>query len=139
MTRSAITLQRHTASSFELPPDLLETIAEQAERREREDAQGKRRARAKRLCGLAVLAVDTLRQGPPKLAAEVEGAIHDVAAGVEALATFELAVRRYQEPSPEQRQAAGRVIEHTALGWALDKVEKLVQAHERAEAERRRR
>jgi hypothetical protein len=125
-------------SEFTIPPDLLETIEEQAERAAREQQEATRRAHAKRLCGLAVLAVETLRQGPHKLAQAVEQAIHDVGAGVEALATFELAVRRYQTPTPEQRKAAGAVIEHAPLAWALGEVEKLVRNYEREQEDRKR-
>lgn len=125
--------------AFELPADLLETIEETGRRVEAENQQAARRARCKRLCGLAVLAVDSLREGSPKLRQEVEAAIHDVGAGVEALATFELAVRRYERPTDEQRRAAGAVIENAALGWALDNVEKLVRADAREREQGRKR
>jgi predicted DNA-binding protein len=123
---------------FALPPDLLETIEEQAERAEREAAVAKRRTAAKRLCGLAVLAVESLREGSPKLRQAVEAAIHDVGDAVLALDAFETAVRRYQTPTPEQRKAAAAVIEHAPLGWALEQVEKLVRAEQREQEAKRR-
>jgi hypothetical protein len=125
--------------AFELPPSLLARIDEDDRRIRAERVRQERRHRAKRLCGLAMLAVDTLREGPQKLAAEVEAAIHDVGAGVEALASYELVARRHEQPSAEQRRAVAAVIDHAPLEWALDKVEKVVRAEERARQEAKRR
>jgi hypothetical protein len=126
-------------NAFELPPSLLARIDEDDRRVRAERARAERRNRAKRLCGLAMLAVDTLRQGPPALAREVEAIVHDVGAGVEALASYELVARRHEQPSTEQRRAVAAVIDHAPLAWALDKVEKLVRQAERAQQEAKRR
>lgn len=126
-------------NAFELPPSLLARIDEDDRRVKAERARAERRDRAKRLCGLAVLAVDTLREGPPALAQQVEQLVHDVGAGVEALASYELVVRRHEQPSTEQRRAVAAVIDYAPLSLALDKVEKVVRQADRDNQERKRR
>jgi hypothetical protein len=127
-----------TLGAFEVPPDLLETLDEQAARQRAELATQQRRERAKRLCSLAAVAVDALRAGG-KLGADVEAAIHDVGDAVLALDAYERIARVHGDPTREQKRAAGAVVELPAVGWALDQVAVLVRRHEAAEAERKRR
>lgn len=112
--------------AFVLPPDLLAIVERQVARGAHERDREQRRARAEQLCGLAVLAMDTLGVGEPEVVTEVDLAVRDVLGGVRALATFERVVRQGKKPTFEQRRAAARAAESAPLGWALDKVQTIM-------------